>query len=178
MFYSTTSKLIFIFVVSLLIPFCAENCGAQSGGQFVIEQSVIASGGITNSSGGAFANSGTIGQTVAGQKATTVRFSLHAGFWNSSPFVPTAATVSIGGRILTVSGTGIRNVRITLTSASGETRYSISSAFGYYHFPDVPVGDTYILTASAKRFVFAIPTQVVTLFKEREDIDFTAENTF
>ncbi|MGI8788257.1 MAG: LamG-like jellyroll fold domain-containing protein [Pyrinomonadaceae bacterium] len=101
------------------------------------------------------------------------------GLTSLSPFAiglnaPTAAPVSIGGRVLIAGGRGIRNVRVSLTDASGETRIAITNAFGYYHFADVESGATYILSVSAKRYRFENPTQVISVNEEIENADFVA----
>jgi WD40 repeat protein len=97
-----------------------------------------------------------------------------------SPFVlaedlaPTAANVSVGGRVLTANGQGIRNARVTLTDANGATRTAITGSFGYYRFDDVEVGQTYIVSVRSKRFQFSNPTLVITLMDELTDLTFTA----
>lgn len=152
-----------------------------SGGNYTIEKSVIANGGAsgaTASAGGSFSIEGTIGQNAAGTVQQNSPFKFQPGFWTAAPFAPTAASVSVGGRVLTTDGRGIRNVLISLTGANGETRTVISSAFGYYRFADVPAGGTYILTAAAKRFIFSVPTQVVSLNEDRDDVDFIGEANF
>lgn len=146
---------------------------AQSGGQFVIEHSVIAAGGAS-SSGGSFKIEGTVGQTVAGQKATAMPFSLHAGFWNAEQFIPTAAAVSVGGRVMTADGRGIRNVLVTMTTASGETRTILSGASGYFRFAEVSAGETYVFSALAKRYRFTEPLLVRTILEDTEEINFVA----
>jgi Tol biopolymer transport system component len=99
-----------------------------------------------------------------------------------SPFVvaqmtaPTAASVSVGGRVLTAEGRGIRNARVTLTNSAGETRTVLTGAFGNYRFTDVPVGGSYVISAAAKRFTFALPVQTLTLQEEQNDVNFTAYN--
>ena len=87
---------------------------------------------------------------------------------------PTAATVSVGGRVLTVSGRGVGGVRITLTDSNGDTRTAVSTAFGYYLFENVSAGSTYIITARGKRYQFSQPTQVVNVNEDAFDINFTA----
>ncbi|HEY0461389.1 MAG TPA: carboxypeptidase-like regulatory domain-containing protein [Pyrinomonadaceae bacterium] len=162
--------------VAVILLF-AGGAAAQSGGQFTIEQTVIATGGgATVSSGGGFTLGGTTGQSIAGQKAANQPFSLHAGFWTATVFTPTAASVNLGGRVLTANGSGIRNVSVVLTMPSGSVRTTASSTFGYYHFENIPSGQTYILTANSKRFVFANPTQVIALFDERGDVDFITDS--
>jgi hypothetical protein len=99
-----------------------------------------------------------------------------------SPFVvaqmtaPTAASVSVGGRVLTAEGRGIRNARVTMTNSAGETRTLLTGAFGNYRFTDVPVGESYVISVATKRFMFAAPTQTLTLQEEQNDVDFTAYN--
>ncbi|HEX8568143.1 MAG TPA: DUF5050 domain-containing protein [Pyrinomonadaceae bacterium] len=99
-----------------------------------------------------------------------------------SPFVvaqmtaPTAASVSVGGRVLTAEGRGIRNARVTLTNSAGETRILLTGAFGNYRFTDVPVGGSYVISVAAKRFTFAPPVQTLTLQEEQNDVNFTAYN--
>ncbi len=45
---------------------------------------------------------------------------------------PTAASATIGGRVTTVNGQGIRNVPISLLdTTANETRNVLSNAFGY-----------------------------------------------
>ena len=90
---------------------------------------------------------------------------------------PTAATVSIGGRAMTASGRGIRNVRIQMTDASGTVRNATTSAFGYYRFTDVAAGETYIFTARGKAYSFSQPTQVVNVNEEITEINFIANPT-
>ena len=147
---------------------------AQTGGDFTITQSVIASGGNQQTTGGTFSVDGTTGQSVAGNALVGAPFAVTSGFWNFTPLAPSAATASVGGRILAANGIGIRNVIITLTNASGgEIRVTRSSGFGYYRFDEIPVGETYILTVRSKRFMFLPDTRIVTLLDELTDVDFT-----
>ncbi len=89
-------------------------------------------------------------------------------------FAPTAATVSVGGRVMTSDGRGIRNVVIRLTDSEGNLRTAISNSFGYYRFNDVEAGATYILTATGKRFSFSQPTQVLNVNDETDEVNFIA----
>ncbi len=95
-----------------------------------------------------------------------------------SPFVlasnvaPTAAQVSVSGRIRTKDGIGLRGVRVTLTSADGETRTTISNSFGFYRFGEVPTGENYIVSVASKRYVFNQQTMVISVFEEIGDLDF------
>jgi hypothetical protein len=67
---------------------------------------------------------------------------------------PTAAAVSITGRIETPEGSGLTNAIVMLSHANGNVRPARSSSFGYFRFDDVTVGETYIVTVSSKRYTF------------------------
>ena len=165
-----------IFLVVILSAYCSV-AQIASGGNYTLTQTAIANGGASGSgasSGGNYSLEGTIGQSAAGTKQQTPPHTFQPGFWTAQTFTPTAASVNLGGRVLTTNGSGIRNVRVRLTLPDGTTRTAITGTFGYYNFAEIPSGQTYILTANSKRFVFAAPTQIVTLFEERGDLDFIA----
>jgi hypothetical protein len=165
------SEIIFLGAVLLSVTTAAN---AQSGGDFTISRSVVAAGGASDLTGGAFTLGGTAGESGIG-RSEQGGFGLRGGFWPFPPLAPTAATVSLGGRISTAGGAGIRNVRVTLTDSSGGSRTTLSGSFGMYRFPDVAVGETYVLTVSSNRYVFAISTQLVTVSEELTDLDFAAK---
>lgn len=150
----------------------AATAFGQSGGQFAIQQSVIAGGG-GNSSGGIFSVEGTSGQTGSGTISVGGSFSTQSGFW-SGTLAPNAATVNLVGRILTFDGRGIRNVRVTLRSASGATWETLSSPFGFYRFNGIEAGQVYIVTVSAKNFVFPEPSRAIFMSDAIEDFNFIA----
>jgi CSLREA domain-containing protein len=87
---------------------------------------------------------------------------------------PSAASVTVSGRILTANGNGIRNVRITMTDSQGNARTAVSTSFGYYRFEAVAAGETYILTAASKRFTFSQSSQVLNVNDNISDINFVA----
>ena len=86
---------------------------------------------------------------------------------------PTAATVSLGGRVMTNTGAGLKGAVVKLTDSQGRSSTAISSSFGYYHFDDLAAGQTYILSAESKRFQFAPRTISVT--DDLTDIDLVAD---
>ena len=175
--FKLTASALLIFLI------CASNvCGQiASGGTYTLEKSVTAAGGASGASasaGGVFSVEGTIGQFGVGAPSLGPSYKFYPGFWPPAPLAPTAASVVLGGRVLTADGRGIGNARVTLTGAGGETRTAVSSAFGFYRFTDVPIGETYILTISAKRYTFVNPTQIISLSDAREDVDFIADDNF
>ncbi len=81
--------------------------------------------------------------------------------------------VSISGRILTAGGGGIRNVLVTI---SGPTPATVQTgSFGSYSFSGLQSGQTYTITVSPKRNVFAQPSRMVTLQADVSNFDFVAE---
>lgn len=89
---------------------------------------------------------------------------------------PTAASVLVGGRITTAKGRGILKVRVTVVGSNGETRTTLSNPFGYYHFADVPAGETYVFSVSHKRYTFNQSAQVLTIVEETNEVNFVADN--
>lgn len=65
-----------------------------------------------------------------------------------------ATPVSIGGRVTTPAGLGLRNATVFLTDASGVRRTATTSSFGLYQFSDVPTGSGYTMSIASKRFRF------------------------
>ena len=101
-----------------------------------------------------------------------------AGLASLSPFAivqlqALAASVPVGGRVLSTKGDAISKARVSLTDPNGETRTALTNAFGYYRFENVEVGRTYVLSAAAKRYQFE--PQSATVMEESDDLDFTAE---
>ena len=145
-----------------------------SGGTFALEKTVLAGGGSQMAQSSVNQN-GTTGQTIAGVRSTGGNFSLYSGFWTPDDFAPTAANAVVGGRILTTGGAGIRNVQVTITFPSGEIRTTKSSAFGYYRFAEIPVGDIYVISVAAKKYIFSQPSQVRSVQDDLQDVDFIAD---
>ncbi len=91
---------------------------------------------------------------------------------------PTAAPVTIGGRITMSNGRGVSNARVSLSGSNGETLTVVTNPFGYYRFVGVNSGETYILTASAKKLEFLVRTQVRTIVEDTLDINFIANTNY
>ena len=71
---------------------------------------------------------------------------------------PTAASVSIKGRVLESKGRGIPNATVSITDANGTVRQTRSNPFGFYHFENAAAGATYVFNVAHKRFQFAPQT--------------------
>ena len=168
--------ILFLPSASRAQPDKAENQSeiVASGGSFTLEKTVTAGGGGAKQSA-TFIENGTTGQTIAGTRSTGGDFSLYSGFWTPENFVPTSANAVVGGRILTASGAGIRNVPVSITFPTGEIRTTVSSGFGYYRFTEIPVGGTYIIWVSAKKYSFSETSQIRQVQDDALDVDFVAD---
>jgi hypothetical protein len=161
-----------LFLVLLMLLMLPLNQPyAQTGGKFEITQSVISNGG-QNSAGGTFSLDGTIGQSIAGNALNEYPFAVTSGFWNFTPFGPTAANVTVSGRVLTMGGRPISNALVTLTNHSGVNKTTRTNPFGYFSFTSVEVGETYILDAHSKSYTFA--PEVVFVTEDISTLNFTA----
>lgn len=90
--------------------------------------------------------------------------------------VPTAADVSLGGRISNPNGQGIRNIRVTISGGNlAEPRTALTGSFGYFRFDGLRAGQTYVVYVSGKRYVFAESSRVVTLVDDLADVDFVGQ---
>jgi hypothetical protein len=95
-----------------------------------------------------------------------------AGFKTAAP---TAANVSLSGRISLPDGSGIRNVIVTLRGADGKTYTALSSTFGYYSFDRVEAGQNVVVSVAAKRFSFSPSSMLVNLTDNLADLNFVAQ---
>ena len=159
----------------ILLVLCNSLISAQlaSGGEFSISQIVQPTSGGDLSSG-QFRLSSTIGQVIAGQRASNQGFAVHAGFWIPADLLPTAAHLSVLGQVRDERGVGIRNVRITMASQDGENRQAFTNPFGNFIFDNVEVGRTYIFTASSGKYSFQQPSIVRSILDDAEDVVFIA----
>lgn len=92
---------------------------------------------------------------------------------------PTAAGATLGGRVSSAKGRGLPNATLTLTGGDlSAPLYARTNSFGYYRFPNVPTGATYVITISAKGFSFAAASQAFHLSEDYGQADFIAEQQF
>lgn len=98
--------------------------------------------------------------------------------WTLAQAPPSAAEVSVSGRVTTADGHGIRNAVLTLTASNGNSMTARTGSFGYYRIDDVTTGENYVLTVSAKRYVFLEPSRIISVNESIGDADFRAEQNF
>jgi hypothetical protein len=84
--------------------------------------------------------------------------------------------LSLGGRILTSSGSGISNALVTLSGGNLPAPLVMQTgSFGYFNFPGLQSGQTYTVTVVTGRYVLAQPTRMITLQADVSDFDFVAD---
>jgi|GEM_PF-4243785 len=85
---------------------------------------------------------------------------------------PSAATVSVGGRVLDPYGRPVSGATVMMYDTHGNIRQSVSNPFGYYMFDDVESGGVYSMTVKARNYTF--PQRVVAVDDNITDFDITA----
>lgn len=164
--------LIFVLVFAVFPAQSYLDAQVATGGQFSLSQSVVGNGG-NSMQGGQFSLDGSLGQPIAGQKASELSIAVHAGYWIPDALIPTAAHVTVAGRVITTGGQGIRNATITM-AGNGETRSVITGTFGYFQFDDVEVGRFYIFSVRSQRFQFPQPSIARSIMDASDDLRFIA----
>lgn len=66
-----------------------------------------------------------------------------------------SASVSVGGRVTTPDGRGLRNAIVSITDSLGLKRTVTTSSFGYYTFDNVRTGETYEMSVNSRLYRFA-----------------------
>lgn len=101
--------------------------------------------------------------------ARVLRIATHGrGMWQI-PLVA-AVPVTIAGRVMSPSGTLLRNTTVAMTDSLGARRTAQTSSFGVYSFTNVLTGQTYIVGASSKRYRFS--TQTLNVSAALSNVDF------
>jgi Pectinesterase/MBG domain/Bacterial Ig-like domain/Carboxypeptidase regulatory-like domain/Immunoglobulin domain len=95
-------------------------------------------------------------------------------YLNRNLFAPTAAGVTISGRVTNASGNGILKAKLTLSTNTGEVYTALTNPLGYFSFENVPAGTSCLLTVSSKRYRFGIATRVVNVEDSLTDVNFVA----
>ncbi|HEY0429728.1 MAG TPA: carboxypeptidase-like regulatory domain-containing protein [Pyrinomonadaceae bacterium] len=93
----------------------------------------------------------------------------------ASAFAPTAATVTVGGRVISPYGRPLANATVAMYDQIGQTRVTRTNPFGFYHFDEVEVGETYIFEISSKKYVFTNAIRSVYVIEEINSLDFFAD---
>ena len=145
---SRNQKIVLTLWFALLV-----STGAPQSPVYQIDRSVIANGGGTSSAGG-FRLDGTAGQSAAGEQMIGGVFGQVGGFWQPLPFAPTAASVTVSGRVTTGYGRAVSRAIVAITDPRGTRRLTITNTFGYFRFIDIEAGQSYLVDVTARAYTF------------------------
>ena len=127
-----------------------------SGIHFYPLKTVAGSRGQPGDNARLFLNSSGLWQDVLDAGSPTSAPDVSQDFTFNLSGTPVAGDpVTIGGRVLSPTGTALRNILVALVDAQGVRRTATTSSFGVYSFDQVRTGEQYTLTATSKRFRFA-----------------------
>lgn len=104
---------------------------------------------------------------------------LCANVTSLSPFViaeglvPTAASVTISGRVFNQNGRAIANAQVRVNNAEGNVRTTTTNQFGYYQFDEIAAGQTYVFQVMAKGASYS--AQVLNVNDNIADLNFYAQ---
>jgi hypothetical protein len=139
----------------------------RSGAIWTERQKLIASDGAEGDNFG-------LGVAISGNKIFIGAFSANIGMQNDQGVAYVFISgVSVSGRVTTAGGYGVAKATVQITLANGETRYTLTSPFGYYRFDEIEADQTATVSVISKQFQFT--PQMVTLSNNLTNIDFMAQ---
>ena len=109
------------------------------------------------------ASAALMGEATSGQMAGSADGSPNLMLF-TAPSGTTAGNATISGRVMSVDGRALKNIRLVLRNGSGgSSRFALTNAFGYCSFQDVEVGEFYVLSVQNKRYIFENSSYAFTL---------------
>lgn len=85
---------------------------------------------------------------------------------------PSAANVSVQGRVMASQDRALRNAVVSISGANGFFRTARTGSLGYYRLDDIPAGESYVISVFSKQFAF-VP-RVLSISGDLADLDFIA----
>ena len=103
----------------------------------------------------------------------SVAYDNAAGTLALSVVAPTAALVSVSGRVLSPLGRALPRSQIFVTNSDGEKHRVISNSSGYYRINNLTAGETYVFRVSSTQYLFM--PRLITLSENVIGFDLIAE---
>lgn len=139
----------------------------RNGNDWTLQKQLIASDGAQGDSLG-------FSVAISGNKIFTGAYQANFGMANDQGAAYVFINkVSVSGRIMTAGGYGVAKATVKMTLANGETRYTLTSPFGYYRFDEIEADQTVTVSVISKQFQFT--PQMVTLSNNLTNVDITAQ---
>lgn len=86
------------------------------------------------------------------------------------------ASTYVMGRVTDFSGRSVRGAEITLFSLDSEdVKRVTTNAFGYYRFPNLNEGESYLIGVAHRKYIFVMGSISFTIEESPIQIDFQAE---
>lgn len=95
------------------------------------------------------------------------------GYGFAPLLVPSAANVTISGRVTDSNGNGVTNARVTALDAGQIVFSAVTNPFGYFAIEGITAGQSYVVMVSSKKYSFA--ARVVLAQDDITDMDFIAD---
>jgi hypothetical protein len=168
-----------------------DACGWDSNPMSATYRSCIGPLGVTGGkAGGTVTLTYTVKVLSGGGTSQTLNTLIHdfsgSSFHYNSDFAaqsvvakilnpPSAANVSVSGRVISAEGRGIANVRVSLIEADGTVHTAVTGRRGAYAFEDLEDGQTVVISLAARRFTFSESVRVLSLVDNVSDLDFQAD---
>ncbi len=87
---------------------------------------------------------------------------------------PTAASVTVSGRVIAPQMLRLINARVILTDSQGNSRTVLTGRAGSFRFTDVAAGETYIISVLSKRYQYA--PQVISVTEDLSELIFVPQS--
>jgi len=169
---ATTTNTTTPFTVFYSVSVTAPGAGTPTG-------NVTVSDGAQSCTATVAAGQCTLTLTTVGSRTLTATYAGDANFSGGvstgvshTVVVTTAASVSVGGRVVNSSGAGIYRAKVSLSGSDGIVRSAMTNQFGFYRIDNVPVGQGYVVAATAKGYVFE--SQFVNISDQTSGLDLVA----
>jgi hypothetical protein len=95
---------------------------------------------------------------------------------NVNCIAPTAAGVTLSGRVMDRYGRPISRAMVTVQGGDlQEPKVAFTNTFGYYRFVDLRAGNLYVASVAARRYTFSNGVRPLNLFDSVSDLVFVAD---
>lgn len=107
------------------------------------------------------------------QTPTGTNFIGHLIFCYENFVAPTAAAVSVAGRVIDLNGRGLGGVSVSAANQlTGEVTFATTSSFGYYKLDGLTIDVLYTIRVSSKRYQFFNAERTFVLEDNLQGFDF------
>ncbi len=88
---------------------------------------------------------------------------------------PSAAPVSVSGRVMTADGRAVSGARLIIEGGNLKSpRWALTNPFGRFRFEGLAPSMTYIISVGSKRYTFTEPVRTITPKENISDLEFTS----